>query len=605
MSGNEERLRVWRACWPAALDIWSRHTKLREPRWCVTTDDAADEGLRATDSGAMIRLNDQTVVISFPNLVRAGLDRFPLQILAHEIGHHVYCPGDLSDQARLLARIRHALPKFERHAGLVANLYADLLINNRLQRSGGMDFAGLFRALRNDGKTDAVWTLYMNIYEMLWGLPSGTLSTGELTPRLRADADLGARLARVYSRDWLQGAGRFASLLYPHVAQASEQNAAEWIRNLRDLEKACAGADTVPEGLIEIDAGEAEGAIHPSLDPELNGLEGEGDGKNGGESDAESDEEGGPEKTPANRDGRAKGSQPDGAGQFREPYQYGELLRELGIGLSPAELAIAYYRERARPHLARFPRRRAPEATEEQIEGLDTWDIGSPVDEMDLFETAAMSPVIIPGVTTVRRLVGIVPGKEPETLPVDLDLYVDCSGSMPDPRYTTSYTALAGAIIILSALRAGSRVKATLWSGKNQVLTTHEFVRDERALLGILTGYLGGGTCFPIHLLRETFAGRTPKDRPVHVMVISDDGVDTMFQDDEKGVSGWKTARTALERGRAGGTLALNLYGNPDQYPWSAPAKDIGWDISVVRTLEELVDFAREFSRRQYERTIA
>ncbi|MBP7632869.1 VWA domain-containing protein [Candidatus Ozemobacteraceae bacterium] len=592
MSGNEERIRAWRARWPAALDAWSRHTKLREPRWCVNVVEAAGEGVRPGDSGAMIRLNDQTVVISFPNLIRAGLDGFPLQILAHEIGHHVYCPGDLADQARLLARIRHALPKFERHAGLVANLYADLLINNRLHRSGGMDFAGLFRALRSDGKTDAVWTLYMHIYEMLWGLPSGTLSTGELTPRLRADADLGARLVRVYSRDWLQGAGRFASLLYPHIAQASDQNAAEWIRNLRDLEKACAGAETVPDGLIEIDAGEADGAIHPSLDPELNGLEGEGDDEGGREGEGEND-------------GRAKSPRAGGTGQYREPYQYGELLRELGITLSPADLAIAYYRERARPHLARFPRRRAPEATEEQIEGLDTWDIGSPVDEMDLFETTAASPVIIPGVTTVRRLVGIVPGKEPETLPVDLDLYVDCSGSMPDPRYSTSYTALAGAIIILSALRAGSRVKATLWSGKNEVQTTGAFIRDERALLGILTGYLGGGTCFPIHLLRETFAGRTPKDRPVHVMVISDDGVDTMFQDDEKGVSGWKTARMALERGRSGGTLALNLYGNPDQYPWAAPAKDIGWNISVVRTLEELVDFAREFSRSQYERTFA
>lgn len=588
MSGIDEQLRAWRACWPEALEAWSRHTKLREPRWCATAADAAGEGVQTSDSGAMIRLNDQAVVISFPNLSRAGLDRFPLQILAHEIGHHVYCPGDLADQARLLARIRHALPKFERHAALVANLYADLLINNRLQRSAGMDFAGVFRAMRGDGGTDAVWKLYMHIYEMLWSLPSGTLSAGELTPRLRADADLGARLVRVYSRDWLQGAGRFASLLYPHIAQAAEQHAGEWLRGLRDLEKACAGADTVPDGLVEIDPGEADGAIHPSLDPELNGLEGAGE----------------EEEASTGKDGNAKGAQPGGMGQYREPYQYGELLRELGITLSPADLAIAYYRERARPHLARFPRRRAPESTEEQIEGLDAWDIGSPIEEMDLFETTAASPVIIPGVTTVRRLVGIVPGKDLETLPVDLDLYVDCSGSMPDPRHTTSYTALAGAIIILSALRAGSRVKATLWSGKNEVLTTGEFVRDERALLGILTGYLGGGTCFPIHLLRETFGGRTPKDRPVHVMVISDEGIDTMFQNDEKGISGWETARTALERGRAGGTLALNLYGKPEQYSWAVAAKDIGWDISVVRTLEDLVAFAREFSRKQYERTI-
>jgi len=586
MNQTSETMRTlsdtWRAHWPGALAIWSRYTKLREPVWCEIPAQAGREGIGAGDSGAMIRLTDQVVVISFPNLVKAGLHRFPLEILAHEIGHHVYCPGDLADQAQLLARIRRALPKFESHAGLVANLYADLLINNRLQRSAGLDLAGLFRAIQGTEGTDPVWTLYMMICENLWGLPARSLAKGESTARLRADADLGARLARVYSRNWLQGAGRFAALLYPHIAVTRESETAVWLRGLRDLEKTGSGADLAPDGLVEIDAGEVGGAVHPALDEELSGIE------------AESGEE------------TVSGSDADGAasGQYREPYQYGELLRALGIRISLEDLAIAYYRERARPHLARFPRRRAPEATEEQAEGLESWDIGSPIEELDLFESAVASPHIIPGVTTVRRQIGTVSGKEPETTPVDLDLYVDCSGSMPDPRHSTSYTALAGAIMIISALRAGSRVKATLWSGKNEYLTTGEFVRDEKALLGILTGYLGGGTCFPIHLLRETFAGRTSRDRPAHILVISDDGVDTMFMDDEKGVSGWETARTALANGRAGGTLALNLWRPLASCPWAARAQKQGWDIDVVHTLEDLVAFAREFSRRQYERRI-
>ena len=58
-------------------------------------------------------------------------------------------------------------------------------------------------------------------------------------------------------------------------------------------------------------------------------------------------------------------------------------------------------------------------------------------------------------------------------MPVDLDLYVDSSGSMPDPQLATSYLALAGAIVALSALRAGASVQATLWSGTGQVTVTN------------------------------------------------------------------------------------------------------------------------------------
>lgn len=89
--------------------------------------------------------------------------------------------------------------------------------------------------------------------------------------------------------------------------------------------------------------------------------------------------------------------------------------------------------------------------------------------------------------------------------------------------------ALAGAIIALSALRVGAAVQVTLWSGARRFETTHRFVRD-----------------------------------PVQVLIVSDDGVTTMFDEDERG-------------------------GN-------------GWDISVVRNLEELVPFARDFSLRHYAR---
>ncbi|MBL8058873.1 MAG: hypothetical protein JNK29_19365 [Anaerolineales bacterium] len=171
---------------------------------------------------------------------------------------------------------------------------------------------------------------------------------------------------------------------------------------------------------------------------------------------------------------------------------------------------------------------------------------------------------------------------------------------MPNPQRLTSFLTLAGAIVALSALRVGARVQATLWSGARQFITTDGFVRDEAAVLRILTGYLGGSTAFPIHILRDTFESRRPTDRPAHILVISDDGVTTMFDKDEQNTSGWDIAAMALEKARGGGTLVLNLYQDWQKYPDLVRAGQQGWAIFVVRTWEELVTFAREFSRLKY-----
>jgi hypothetical protein len=155
-------------------------------------------------------------------------------------------------------------------------------------------------------------------------------------------------------------------------------------------------------------------------------------------------------------------------------------------------------------------------------------------------------------------------------------------------------------------------VQATLWSGKQQFQKTPGFVRDETALLRVLTGFFGGATAFPIHVLRDTFEARRPDARPAHILVISDDGVSTMFDRDERGDSGWDVTRRALERARGGGTLVLNLpedWNNdrPAVKYYAAPCRairrardDLGFAVHRVASWETLVAFAREFSRRHY-----
>jgi len=576
---------TWRAAWPEALAVWSKFTRLRDPSLCASHVEASKKGL--SGSFAMIRLLDQSVVVDLPLVAKLGLDDYAVEILAHEIGHHILVPGSASDQFRLLARMRRALPTLEHHAPMVANLYTDLYINDRLQRQAKLRMADIYRKLKQNEeeseKTSGVWTLYMRIYEQLWQLEKGELGGDSGDERLETDAWLGARLIRVYANDWMLAAGRFATLLLPYLVDDGIDNADALHpgRYLHDTRDAARGCQTY--GAQQIEDDEENGAIHPVHDRLISGIDGEQPALDA------------PVKT--------------GGGQLREPFELGEILKASGVHLSDHEIAIRYYRERALPHLVAFPTRPAPESPEPQMEGLEAWDIGDPVDEIDWLQSLMLSPRPVPGVTTVRRVYGREPARAMDRVPIDLDMYVDSSGSMPNPQQHTSFLTLAGAVIALSALRAGTSVQVTLWSGKREVMQTPGFVRDEDAILGVLTGFFGGSTCFPIHCLRQTYAGR--RERPAHILMISDDGITTMFDDDELGNSGWDVAAKALEKGGAGGTMALNLARDWDggsTNKWMQKIYDDlkrahreqGWDIHAVERFEDLLEFARVFSRRHY-----
>jgi hypothetical protein len=591
-AATDQLLERWQRAWPEALAAWSKFTRLRDARLCTSRVSAAEEGL--SGSFAMIRLLDQSVVVDLESVASLGLQDYAVEILAHEVGHHVLAPATATDQYRLLTRIRKALPTLERFAPMVANLYTDLLINDRLQRQAGLRMADIYRLLdqassRQHTKRDAVWLLYLRIYEYLWQLEKGTLGAASADRDIDADAWLGARLIRVYAGDWMSSAGKFATLLLKYLVE--DINNLQTMEYLHDTKDAAEGCE--PYGMQEIESDEQKGAIHPSEDPAITGLEDD-------------------EEKAAPRAGRSQ----QGTGQAREPFEYGEILKAAGLKMSDHDIAVRYYRERALPYLVRFPTRQMPESKELQLEGLEPWDLGDPLDTVDWLQSLMIAPRPIPGVTTVKRVYGLESGREPERQPIDLDMYVDSSGSMPNPQQQTSYLALAGAVIALSALRVGARVQVTLWSGKDQFQHTGGFVRDEDDILRVLTGFYGGATCFPIHHLRGTYAQRNQRARAVHILMISDDGITTMFDNDERGNSGWQVAEHALAVARAGGTMALNIpvnwMGIGSAYsaggePWNKTLqraeREQGWRVHAIQRQEDLLQFAREFSRRNYDPT--
>ncbi len=573
----DKQLTIWRQAWPRALAHWSKYTRLHDPALCVTKAEAVTQGL--TGSFAMIRLADKSIVIDLETVRDLDLDHFAIEVLAHEIGHHVLAPSTGIDHFRLLARIRAGLPTLEAHAPMIANLYTDLLINDRLQRQESLQMDGVYaklheRQTKGGQKTSNLWVLYAGIYEELWRLPRGSIGGPVSDDDLIGAAWLGARLVRVYASDWLVGGSRFATLVLPYLLDDTDADTVTGL--LHDT--AMAGEGSEPVAMSDIDPGELDDLIHPSEDAKITG-----------EDDANTDTSGPSELSDA-------GGQ---MGQRREPFEYGEILRAGGAKLSDVEIAIRYYREQALPHLIRFPVREQDRSAEPQLEGMETWELGDPLDEIDWLQSLTNAPHPIPGMTTLRRVYGEEPGSNRQVQPVDLDIYVDSSGSMPNPAQQISYLTLAGAIIALSALKAKSRVQATLWSGKNQFMCTDGFVTRENDILGILTGFYGGGTAFPIHKLRDTYANREKTDRAVHILIISDDGISTMFDTDERGNSGWDASANAMKVAGAG-TMALNLWPHATQ-PWKGRAEqEQGWHIAPVTDYAELIAFARDFSRRHY-----
>ncbi|MCB1640844.1 MAG: hypothetical protein KDI37_03865, partial [Xanthomonadales bacterium] len=252
----------WAEAWAPAQRAWSPFLRLREPIICRDARSSRQQGLG--DGLAMIRLDDHRIVLNEASLQRLGLLAHPVEVLAHEIGHHLFVPGDLSDHGRLLARVRRGLPSREDDAPLIANLYADLLINDRLQQQAGLAMDALYRKLASNDASP-LWQLYLRIYEQLWTLPQGTLVGGDLPAELEGDALLGARLIRAYAQDWLDGAGGFALLCLPYLLQQGRQQPPGGLVEWLDLDQV-GDADALPDGLAEIEPGEQD-PQHPAQDP--------------------------------------------------------------------------------------------------------------------------------------------------------------------------------------------------------------------------------------------------------------------------------------------------------------------------------------------------
>ncbi len=572
----ESTLQKWKASWAKAKLVWSPFLRLQEPIWCTTSKAAAQEGL--TGSFAMIRLTDHRIVIDLEKVVDENVIDFSVEILAHEIGHHIYTPANLHDNAILMGRIRWALPEIENRAAMVANIYEDILINDKLQRFHDLNMADIYKTLNKKNKPSVFWTLIMRSFEYLWRTKRGALAN-DLSlhnKSIDADAALIASLIRSYSKNWLDGAGRFAVMLYPYlVDQKQFDKDRKKILVLLDSEKAGLNSPAT-SGLTELDIEGIEGVIDmrsESLkgDDNLSTATGLGHNLLGGQ---------GPRNI------------------YMPPGSYIDLMKQVNPNANEQKLINAYYKEIALPHLIDFPTEVSQSNSYLLPEGLETWNIGDSMEDLDWVETAIHAPYIIPGMNTVKRTYGKDSDEDMEEKPLDVYIGIDCSGSMVNPKTRFSWPVLAATIIGLSALRAGADVMACLSGEPGKFMETNGFINDEKKLLSTITSYLGTGYAYGIERLRKPFGQQN--DKKSHAIIVTDNDIFSMLDSKTPTKqSHWELIEIALENAGGSGTIVLHSsahYENPKVKRLQA----MGWILHYVTNEEELLQFAADFSELNY-----
>jgi hypothetical protein len=487
-------------------------------------------------------------------------------IFAHELGHHVLAPSTRIDSLKIRHQMARALlasgaPSVSGdHAGYLANMWNDLLVNTRLallQRrttdtSSGLsgtaaDEPGIVRSLRITTRQgydseDRLWWVYRRTYELVWNLVPGALCPpappapaalpalathveeplakvqekfrekelalraarraaaeaahaldAVIVSRPELDAGLAAELIRTFLADPVSGALRFGLLAAPYLLEADRAGSQNTGTAGPMMGDACAADDGAPTA-GELGRVLADGRLRAPI---------------------------------PGRDGvvdSAEGS----ASSHGQGFGVAETLA-LYDGADADTVMAAYYRSEAAPWVRPLTQTR-PARPDASIPGpIALWEMGDDLADIDWAASVRSAPDIVAGVTTRRRTwLDDEPVAAEES--IELDLYIDSSGSMPDPR-RGSPAVLAGTILALSILRGGGRVRVTSFSGPGQVAGVDRFTRDHVSIVGGLTAFIGGGTSFPLDLYGARYS-RLPAPGAAtrrHVVVLSDDGLRSMF----------------------------------------------------------------------------
>ncbi|MBX0301814.1 VWA domain-containing protein [Cryobacterium sp. 1639] len=626
-----------RAAWQSAQALWG--VDLHDPELAPDAKEA---------SFAWFTFPPQ-VTFDLPLAERLGVGEFLESIFAHEIGHHALSPSTRLTGLKIRHQIARALaatdsariPDRLSRISDLSNLWSDMLINVRvaeLQRrrdaaARPAEMLRMWAVLAWNGQPDRLWWVILHAYEILWTLPAGSLCPAEapavappsedvpvgvvlhFPPNHRGDpatlpgeteedpdavsvekaaaiqaefdelaianpavdSRLLADTVRAFGDDPVSGALRFGMLVAPYlIVRAPTPESTTRIRP-----GLCTGEkDAPPATAAELEAvlGDARMQDDPQHPAVLTGRALAAAAGTAHVADMTGAEE------PAAGSSTGQGY---GLADTRLLYQ----------GSDENAVIAAWYQARARAFVRPLLQRsRPPATTGSGIPGpLEGWDLGDDLTEIDWSASLARSVTVVPGVTTRRR--EELPDEPPVAkVGLDLDLYIDSSGSMTHPSRESS-AVLAGTILILSVLRGRGRVRVTSFSGAGQVAGGERFTRDRAEALRDLTSFFNGGTVFPLDLYAKRYRGLGRSHPTVrrHVVVLSDEGLLSMFGQGQPGFAG---VAAEVRRGLDTATLILQDAGRSV----TDPAAAAGYDVEYINRMDEAPAVCARLARRLAER---
>jgi len=463
--------------WKEALTLWDVLTELSPPK---PYSGKGKSHWQSDDPLAFIDLETRQVVVNFPLLEQIGAAGSLTGVLAHEIGHHVRFPHTLGLVAVLQVLEKRLIPGLRES---LTNLFFDLQVNEVVGRTRASELQAVYRGFVRDSRTiSPVFFFYLAIYEELWGLEPGSLvppariqGIEKSFPGCRADARVFAQtfyaLPTVYLQftyfcsrmiRYIEDPGRL-KLKVPLGADVGQPDA-------DDYDRAIAGVPGVDEAVEEA---RSRGWIEDS------------------------------------------GALDRDAG---DPFSIIDRITAHAPGTGGGELRQAlvekHYRRLIEPHLLRIPGESpVPEAFLPTIP--EDWEVGDSPSRID-WPLTVIERGPLAGIRPLQR--ELEPDDPPAAegnLPA-LEIYLDTSGSMPDPQYQLNAMTLAAQILSASAIRRGGSVRGIIYSSGTPSVS--DWMRDEEVARRFLLGYVGGGTDYPFGLLRESAEER----RDVIRVIVSD-----------------------------------------------------------------------------------
>lgn len=475
-------------CFSDARAVWGIAIDLSPPqRWESGSDGAWAEG----DPLAYIDLRTRQVVVNFGLL--AELDAFGslTGVFAHEIGHHIRFPHTLGLAAALEVLQRRLID----HPGSLTNLFFDLQVNEWVGRQRAAELAAIYRGFGRARPTEVgdLFAFYLAVYEQLWGLPPGDLVGDE---RLRAldTAFPGASAdARMFAQTFWALPETFLQFVY-----------------FISIFARYLPTDGKSIGRIPL-AGDAES---PDADDYAGALYGSARGDRAVEE--------------ARRRGWIPAPPAAGKGETLVPGKAGTadpmaVINKIGGGRPGSEIAPfrrklvgAHYRQLVNRHLIEVPTlpdARVPDPIVPST--VEDWDWGDSPTAIDWTATVLAHGGLAAAMPLKRTLLPVDP--DPRDLGVpDFEVYLDTSGSMPNPEVAENPMTLAAQVLAAAAIRKGARVRAIVYSMGPPLVS--DWMYDEAFAREFLLNYSGGGTDYPFDEL-----GRSCQRTPDAIRVIVSD----------------------------------------------------------------------------------